>query len=79
MPGKSGKSDIRIAFLDPEVQEMYRSTIGSPDDDEKGMYNRSVTMALSTDVPYGTILHEFGHALGLTTRTSRVRKFAEPV
>ena len=65
-PGESGVSDIRIAFLDPSQQILYISWIGSPSEHEKEEYDRSVTMALSTDVPNGTILHEFGHALGLT-------------
>ena len=68
-PGDSGDSDIRIAFVDEDqLSGTGWSTIGSPsdDDDVKDIYNASITMYLSTDVPYGTILHEFGHALGLT-------------
>ena len=66
-PGKSGKSDIRIAFLDPNIQPgNWESTIGSPSDYQKESYDNSATMYLSTDAEYGTLLHEFGHALGLT-------------
>ena len=64
-PGESGESDIRIAFFDPKKEVIYRSVIGSPPDSTKEVYDRSVTMWFSTNAGYGTILHEFGHALGL--------------
>ena len=66
-PGESGDSDIRIAFLDPEqLRKTWNSLIGSPSKEEEESYNTRITMNLSTDVSYETILHEFGHALGLT-------------
>ena len=66
LPGESGDSDIRVAFLDPEkLPDTWNSAIGSPSYDERPVYKRSITMNLSTDASYGTLLHEFGHALGL--------------
>ena len=63
----SGKSDIRVRFDDKKTG-FWESNIGAPKgwDPEEHWNSDEHTMYLTTDLSYGTVLHEFGHALGLT-------------
>ena len=63
----SGKSDIRVRFDDKKTG-FWVSNIGAPkgSDPEEHWNSDEHTMYLTTDLSYGTVLHEFGHALGLT-------------